>query len=301
MTYLPIGVDINNLIDDLRIFSWEAADILLYYSKELRQSEDKSKIIQNQNQDSPVTLADLEVDHIITKRIKEKYKEINWEILSEENTKNYSSCNTNSEFLWVLDPLDGTKDFIQGTGNYAMHLALNYKQKPVIGIVLIPEKNQLWIANGQKVWCETRDGICLNTKISNNKNFNQMTIVTSKNHRNEILENLIKRANFKKRIIMGSIGCKISSIIQGESDIYISVSKPGGSSPKDWDFAAPEAVLNTAGGAITNLNNKELCYGKSNFDQGGIIVASNNKKMHESTCFYLKEIIKKDNLYPFYS
>ena len=52
--------------------------------------------------------------------------------------------------LWVLDPLDGTKDFIQGTGNYAMHLALNFKQKPYIGFVLIPDKNQLWITDGKK-------------------------------------------------------------------------------------------------------------------------------------------------------
>ena len=298
MVKLPDGVDIHNLIDDLRIFSWEAADILLYYSKELRQSEDKSTIIQNQNQDSPVTLADLEVDHIITKRIKEKYKEINWEILSEENTKNYSSCNTNSEFLWVLDPLDGTKDFIQDTGNYAMHLALNYKQKPVIGIVLIPEKNQLWIANGKKVWCEKRDGICLNTKITNNKNFNQMTIVTSKNHRNEILENLIKRANFKKRIIMGSIGCKIASIVRGESDIYMSLSLPDSSAPKDWDFAAPEIILKAAGGAITNLDNQDLSYNQTNFEQRGIIIASNNRQKHKSTCLEIKEIIKKHDLYP---
>ena len=60
---------------------------------------------------------------------------------------------------------------------------------------------------------------------------------------------------------MGSIGCKIASILRGESDIYICLSLPGKSSPKDWDFAAPEAILKTAGGSITNLNNEELVYG----------------------------------------
>ena len=51
----------------------------------------------------------------------------------------------------MLDPLDGTKDFIQGTSNYAMHLSLNYRQKPHLGIVLIPEKDELWISNGEEV------------------------------------------------------------------------------------------------------------------------------------------------------
>ena len=69
----------------------------------------------------------------IIQKINEKYKNVNWEILSEENVKiSTKNCDINNDWLWVLDPLDGTKDFIQGTGNYAMHLALNYKQKPYI-------------------------------------------------------------------------------------------------------------------------------------------------------------------------
>ena len=155
MIKLPNGVVNSNLIDDLRIFSWEAADILLYYSKLLADSNNKINILKNTNNESPVTLADLKVNETIIRRINEKYKEINWSILSEENAK-ISSQNIDfeTEWTWVLDPLDGTKDFIQGTRNYAMHLALNYKQKPYIGIVLIPEENQLWIADGAKVWCE---------------------------------------------------------------------------------------------------------------------------------------------------
>ena len=86
-------------------------------------------------------MADLKVNELIINQIKQKYKNIEWEILSEENVKLFSNfCNPNSDWLWVLDPLDGTKDFIQGTGNYAMHLALNYKKKPYLGVVLIPEK-----------------------------------------------------------------------------------------------------------------------------------------------------------------
>ena len=126
-----------------------------------------------------------------------------------------------------------------------------------------------------------------------------MTIVTSKNHRNPTLNTLINKVGFSKVKIMGSIGCKIASIIRGECDIYISLSLPGESSPKDWDFAAPEAILRAAGGAITNLDNKELSYGGSNYQQGGIIIASNNRHTHKEICLEIKEIIMQNDLYTF--
>jgi len=299
MIKLPSGVDINNLIDDIRTLSWQAADTLLFYSKLLEDLEDKQNILKNNNEDDPVTLADLKVNEIIIKRINEKYKNINWDILSEENVKNSpKSFNSSSDWIWVLDPLDGTKDFIQGTGNYAMHLALNFKQKPYIGFVLIPEKDQLWITDGRETWCEKRDGSKYKPNLLNNKNLQEMTLVTSKNHRNEILRNLIQKINFHKVEIMGSIGCKIASIVSGDSDIYICLSLPGKSSPKDWDFAAPESILKAAGGAITNLENQGLTYGQTSFEQGGIIVATSNRYTHGSICLEIKKIIEDNGIYP---
>ncbi len=299
MIKLPSGIDINNLIDDLRRFSWEAAETLLFYSKILKDSNYKSNILENENIQDPVTSADLKVNEIIIQRINEKYRGIDWDILSEENVKiNSQNCSNNNDWRWILDPLDGTKDFIQGTTNYAMHLALNYKGKPYLGVVLIPEKNELWISNGANVWCENRYGSIVKPFLNKSKSLNEMILVTSKNHRNETLRNLIKKINFNEVKIMGSIGCKIASIVRGESDIYICLSMPGKSSPKDWDFAAPEAILKGAGGAITDLNNQELLYDKPRFEQGGIIVASNNHLTHNKICFEIKQIIKKYDLYP---
>ena len=299
MIKLPSGIDINNLIDDLREFSWEAAETLLFYSKILRDSDYKSNILENGNIEDPVTSADLKVNEIIIQRINEKYKGIDWDILSEENVKVAShNCFTNTDWMWILDPLDGTKDFLQGTSNYATHLALNYKGKPLIGVVLIPEMDELWISDGENVWCENRYGSIVKPNLYKKKSLHDMILVTSKNHRNETLRNLIKEINFKEVIIMGSIGCKIASIVRGESDIYICLSMPGKSSPKDWDFAAPAAILKGAGGAITNIDNQTLIYGKSGFNQGGIIVASNNYLTHGTICLEIKEIIKKNDLYP---
>ncbi len=299
MTKLPVGVDIHNLIEDLRIFSWEAADILLYYSKLLENSKNISNFLENNNIEDPVTKADLKVNELIIQRINEKYRNVNWDILSEENTKNVSNYSLpNSKWVWILDPLDGTKDFIQGTDNYAMHLALNYEGRPYIGVVLIPVKEELWISNGISVWCENRNGAKINPNISNTLNLQNMILVSSKNHSNKTLKDLIEKIEFKNKIVMGSIGCKIASIVRGESDIYICISLPGKSAPKDWDFAAPEAILEVAGGAITTLDNETLSYNKDKFEHGGVIIASNNKKNHKNLCFNIKEIIKKYDLYP---
>ena len=300
MTKLPSGIEINSLIDDLRKLSWEAAETLLYYSQILKDPNNKSNILKNDDKKNPVTIADLKVNEIIIRRINEKYKNVNWDILSEESVKVSSdSFNINSEWVWVLDPLDGTKDFIQGTTNYAMHLGLNFKKKPLLGVVLIPEKEELWISDGEKVWFEKKNKNSQKPHLSHKKMLKDMILVTSKNHKNETLRKLIDKVGFKKVINMGSVGCKIASILRGEADIYISLSLPGTSSPKDWDFAAPEAILRNAGGAITNIDNEELSYGGSDFEQGGIIVASNNKLIHRSICLEIKEKIKEHKIYPF--
>ena len=216
MLKLPLGVNINSLIDDIRTLSWEAADIMLYYSNLLKDLDNKDKILQNKNNDDPVTIADLKINELIIQGISEKYRDVSWGILSEENAKLESfKFDKSSDLLWVLDPLDGTKDFVEGTKNYAMHLALNYKQKPILGSILIPEREELWIAYGKEVWCEKRNGSKEKSFIQNNKILKDMTLVTSKNHRNEILENLIKKIGFRKRIVMGSIGCKFASITRG--------------------------------------------------------------------------------------
>ena len=298
MIKLPCGVDLNDLIDDLRNLSWEVSDILLHYANIIKNSEQKKDFLKNKNNDDPVTLADLEVNELIINRINEKYKEINWDILSEENFKINSQNFDNAEWLWVLDPLDGTKDFIQGTGNYAMHLALNYKRKPYIGVILIPEKDELWISYAGKILCEKRDGSIRKPNLSETNILQEMTIVTSKNHRNQKLKDLIEKINFKKTIVMGSIGCKIASIIRGESDIYIALSLPGKSAPKDWDFAAPEAILRAAGGYITNVDNDDLVYSRADLKHPGIIVASNKKRNHKKICSQIKEIIERYDIYP---
>ena len=224
----------------------------------------------------------------------EKYSYVSWNYLSEENVSGFLQGNYSlSDWLWILDPLDGTKDFIQGTQDYAMHLALNYKNSPYLGVVLIPSRNELWISNGLSVWCEGRERIKKMPTLSCENNLNEMTLVTSKNHSNKRLKDLIDKIKFKNIKIMGSIGCKISSIIRGEADIYISYSKKGGPSPKDWDFAAPEAILRGIGGSLTYLDGKEIKFLKDiSFFQDGIIIGSLSNN-HQELCNEIRKLLIK--------
>ena len=296
MINLPSKVDLKNLVDDLRILSWEASDILLYFSKQIQNNEYKKNITKYKGDNDPVTLADLKVNEHIIQRINEKYNNVDWNILSEENINHKSEVKKDTNWLWVLDPLDGTKDFIQGTGDYAMHLALNYKNNPLLGVVLIPSRDELWISNGEVVWCEGRDGNKKDKNLLKKISLKDMTLVKSRNHGNSLLNSLISKIKLKNTFEMGSIGCKIASILRGESDIYISFSSKDGSSPKDWDFAAPEAILTKFGGAITNLQNENLEYNKKDFKHSGLIIASNNKVIHKDICHQIEEIIYRNNL-----
>ena len=102
MIKLPSGIDNNNLINDLRVFSWEASEILLKYSQILKDSKNKSNILSNDNLDDPVTLADLKVNEMIINRINEKYIGIDWKILKPTSFSHYEK---NEVALQVpLDP-----------------------------------------------------------------------------------------------------------------------------------------------------------------------------------------------------
>ena len=300
MINLPSGVDINNLIDDLKKISWEAADIINYYSRKINETRNKKEFIRSKSIKDPVTIADLKVNQLVIERINQKYPNINWDILSEENQKlTKVPVQRNSPWIWILDPLDGTKDFIQGTGNFAMHLALNYQNKPLLGLVLIPEKDELWMTNGDKVWCDSRTENSKKVNLTNNFKLEDMKLVMSKNHRNRLLQELIENIPFRTTMEMGSIGCKISSIIKGEADIYLSLSIPGQNAPKDWDFAAPESILDASGGKITNLDNENLKYNSKDYKHSGVIIASNNKENHEAICKQIKRIILEKDILPF--
>ena len=199
-------------------------------------------------------------------------------LLSEETAKEQLTQGQPlpGEWLWILDPLDGTKDFLQGTGEYAVHLALVRGNRPVLGVVLLPEADELWIGLvGDGAWCEDREGKRSPVRFSERKELSDLLLVASRSHRDDRLETLIGELQLGGSKAVGSVGCKVATILRGETDLYISLS--GRSAPKDWDMAAPEAVLLAAGGRFTHADLRDLTYNTGDVRQAGCLIASHGK------------------------
>ena len=298
MIFLPKNVDSKQLLEVIIELGWDVIGILQSYSKNNESSNDfqsKLKIINYES--GPVTSADLEISEFVKKEIKGKFPLTCWDFLSEEDVKNNKSKQFNSKWVWIIDPIDGTKDFINQTGEYAVHLALNHFNKVVLGVVLIPSKNQMWISfDGMGTWCETRDSRNISPIKINAKDLNELKIITSKTHMHKKFKVLIDELKPRDTIGLGSVGYKIVSLLTGIGDLYISYSLPGGSCPKDWDIAGPMALIKNAGGYFTDINGRDLEFLKEpNFEQKGILVASMNDN-HKQICQRIKAIVQNNNL-----
>ena len=279
---LPEGVNFEKLLDRLRYFSWGAADILIAYGKGEQPPYGFPKALDIQDGgDGPVSAADLAVNHWLLNGLKASFPSAKWSLISEETAKESSleEFNIENEWMWILDPLDGTKDFLQGTGEYAVHLALMQNKNPLIGVVLIPEKDELWFGvMGYGAWCENREAKKKSFGFSQRVKVNDLILVASRNHRDLRLEKLLQSLNLGGQKSIGSVGCKVATILRGETDVYISLS--GKSAPKDWDMAAPEALIKSAGGSFTHSNENNLTYINKGFEQRGCLIASHGKTHH---------------------
>jgi 3'(2'), 5'-bisphosphate nucleotidase len=277
---LPQGVDPDRLLEQLRRLSWGAADILRAYARgEQPPYGFPAALRVEQGGEGPVSAADLAVNSWLLDGLSEAFPQAAWTLLSEETASEQLQPGQPlpAEWLWILDPLDGTKDFLQGTGEYAVHLALVHAGTPVLGVVLLPEPEELWFglinpgAEG-RAWCENRDGESRPARLSQRRQVSELVLVASRSHRDARLEQLLAALQLGDTLAMGSVGGKVASILRGETDVYISLS--GRSAPKDWDMAAPEVVLRAAGGAFSHADGRPLSYNDGDIRQAGCLIAS---------------------------
>ena len=294
--FVPEGVVLTTLLDELRKLSWAAADVLKAYARgeEPPYGFQKSLTVE-EGGEGPVSAADMAVNELLISGLKDNLTFEEWDILSEETTKEktFEGDQYKKEWRWIIDPLDGTKDFLQGSENYAVHVALAYKQKPKIGMVLIPEKDELWFGIiGSGAWYENRDGLKKHISFSQRIDITELVLVSSKNHQQPKLLRLLSILCFAETKKIGSVGCKVASILRGESDVYISLS--GKTSPKDWDMAAPHALIEAAGGMFSHADGTNLIYQKSNYSQSGCLIASHGKS-HQKICKKAMEFFSQDD------
>ena len=276
---LPAGVSKEALLTELRRLSWGAADILRAYARGEQPPHGFPKALSVDNGgEGPVSAADLAVNEWLLEGLSGAFPDAGWTLLSEETAKEQLTEGEPlpAEWLWILDPLDGTKDFLQGTGEYAVHLALVRGNRPVLGVVLLPAADELWLGLvGDDAWCEDRGGTRSPVRFSERKELSDLLLVASRSHRDDRLEKLIGELQLGGSKAVGSVGCKVATILRGETDLYISLS--GRSAPKDWDMAAPEAVLLAAGGRFTHADLVDLTYNTGDVRQAGCLIASHGK------------------------
>lgn len=262
----------------LRQIGWGASDILRAYYRGQANGGDLE--IQEGKKDGPVTAADIVTNHYILEKLQAEFNPDEFGYLSEETYKGTTPIP--HDWVWIIDPLDGTRDFIDKTGEYAIHIALAYQGRPVVAMVVIPEAEKIYFASKRKgTWVETRQGEIKPIQVSSRNRVEELYLVASRTHRDQRFQNLLDRLPFKDRNYVGSVGCKIATILEHRSDVYISLS--GKSAPKDWDFAAPELILTEAGGKFTHFSGSPLTYNQEDVRQWGGLMASNGH-CHQQLC-----------------
>jgi 3'(2'), 5'-bisphosphate nucleotidase len=278
--------DLQEILLLARSISWEAADILRsYYHKNYNSLE-----VQYKDSD-PVTIADVAVNNYILEKLQAALGNENFVYISEETYKEEQSKQLSSAWAWIIDPLDGTRDFIEKTGEYAIHIALVKNHRPVLATVAVPEAEKLYYATKDGgAFVETSDGKNTALKVSPRDRIEDLTLVVSRSHRNESLNYLLQNLPCQNQKSVGSVGCKIVTIVEHQADVYISLS--GKSAPKDWDIAAPELILTEAGGKFTHFDSTPLQYNTGDISQWGGLLASNGK-FHEILCQDAQRILKE--------
>jgi 3'(2'), 5'-bisphosphate nucleotidase len=284
-------VEGDALLEELRRLAWGASAILRAYARgDTPPYGFAPALTVEEGGEGPVSAADLAVNRWLLDGLAAAFPQAPWTLLSEETAKEWLSSGEPmaGEWLWVLDPLDGTRDFLQGTGEYAVHLALVRKQRPVLGLILLPELEELWIGLlssvaevGGVAWCEHPDGSSQAPRLSERRQCDDLVLVASRNHRDQRLEQLVEALRIGPSRAMGSVGGKVATILRGETDVYISLS--GRTAPKDWDMAAPEAVLRAAGGAFSHADGRALLYNTGDGLQAGCLIASHGAA-HVALC-----------------
>ena len=265
------------ILELARSVAWGAADILSsFYHK------DTSDLDVTDKKDGPVTEADLAANKYILSRLREELGTDDFGYLSEETFDVKKAEPVAKDLVWIIDPLDGTRDFIDKTGEYGMHIALTDRGRPIIGIVAIPEAEKVYFASkGNGTFVETKDGTITPMKVSDRDRLEDLYLIVSRSHRDDRFKQLIERLPFAGEKYMGGVGGKISTLLEQESDVYLSLS--GKSAAKDWDFAAPELILTEAGGKFTYVNGEPVYYNQGDVKRWGCIVATNGH-CHEAVC-----------------
>lgn len=215
---------------------------------------------------SPITAADIASHDIIVKGLRNISRDI--PILSEEGAEIPWEERKTWRRFWLIDPIDGTKDFTQRTGEFTVNIAMIEEGEPVMGVVTAPAlKEAFWGIKGEGAHMRDRMGRVHRIRVVEPKD--KLRVVASKNHLNEETRAFIATLGAHETVQAGS-SLKFCRIAEGHADIY-----PRMGPTSEWDTAAAHAVLLAAGGKVQTPEGQPLVYGKENILNPNFIAAGN--------------------------
>ena len=211
---------------------------------------------------SPVSNGDLAVNELITNKIKELTPNI--PIISEE-TVNLKIKNK-AKIFWLIDPIDGTKEYIAGKDEYTLNAALVINTVPVIGVVGVPKKNRLFYSFGPGESFLIENGKTRKINCEKKQPNGKVVALSSVIKPSDIILNKLKKFNVSEIVKMAS-SYKFCVIATGEYDIYAAKERAN-----EWDYAAGHAVAQNAGAIIKTLDEKPFLYGKEDYKNPSILI-----------------------------
>ena len=214
---------------------------------------------------TPVSNGDIEVNKILTKKIQETTPNIL--IVSEESSDHKQESSLKD--FWLIDPIDGTKDYINNRDEFTLNAALIIDKKPVIGIITAPAKGRVFYSYGLSNSYELINNQEIKL-IDKKKNYNTMTAVSYSNELKPEILKIYKKYEITSYQKMRS-SLKFCVVAAGEFDMYVTEPRAC-----EWDIAAGHAILEHAGGQITDFNGKEILYGKPKFRNPSLILKNKN-------------------------
>jgi 3'(2'), 5'-bisphosphate nucleotidase len=220
--------------------------------------------VEQKKDDSPLTLADKASNQVIIEALKTLYPNI--PIISEEEKEIPYEVRKNWTTFWLIDPLDGTKEFIKRNGEFTVNIALVENNITTVGVIYAPVLDIMYWGDAHGAFMQKAGGAVQN--IQSNTKTTKLTAAGSRSHGSEEDTQVLAQYDIENFVSMGS-SLKFCLVATGEADIYYR------SGPTmEWDTAAGQAILKAAGGSVTHLSGEEFKYNKENLLNTGFMCKS---------------------------
>ncbi|MGZ3425544.1 MAG: 3'(2'),5'-bisphosphate nucleotidase CysQ family protein [Polyangia bacterium] len=245
-----------------------AIDLARRAGQQIRALHGSGIAVDTKDDDSPVTQADREANALIVTALVSAFPGDG--ILSEELPDDGSRMVRPR--VWMVDPLDGTKDFIRGRDGFAVMIGLLDGARPALGVVYQPIGDKLYFATrGDGAFVQRGDDAAARIHTSDVREPSQIRMVASKSHRTETIDRVRAELGISDELNVGSVGLKLGLIAEGVRDLYVN---PAGHS-KLWDACGPEAILVEAGGRLSDLRGEHIDYRGAELGNTRGLIASN--------------------------